>query len=78
VYTKERGMGKSEAASAKKSTPGVVAATVASGETRPEDLMAAAQAEDEEGQIQQELEPSGGGEGQAGVKVKLGKEQQKT
>jgi hypothetical protein len=49
VYTRECGMRKSEAASATKSTPGVVAATVASGETRPEDPMAAAQAEDKEG-----------------------------
>jgi hypothetical protein len=33
--------------------------------------MGAAQAEDKEGQIQQELEPSGGGEGHAGVKVEV-------
>jgi hypothetical protein len=64
-------MRQSEAASAKESTPGVVAAMVASGKTLLEDPMGSAQAEDEEGQIQQELEPSGGGgEGHAGFKVK--------
>jgi hypothetical protein len=62
-------MGQSEAASAKESTLEVVAATVASGKTRREDLMGGAQAEEEEGQIQQELEPSGGGEGHARFKV---------
>jgi hypothetical protein len=63
------GMRQSEAASAKESTLEVVAATVASGKTRQEDLMGGAQAEEEEGQIQQELEPSGGGEGHARFKV---------
>jgi hypothetical protein len=51
-------MGKSEDASAKKTTPGLVAAMIASGETRPEGPMGAAQTEDEEGRIRQELEPS--------------------
>jgi hypothetical protein len=59
-------MEKSEDASAKKTTPGLVAAMIASGETRPEGPMGAAQTEDEEGQIQQELEPFGGCGGHEG------------
>jgi hypothetical protein len=63
------GMVKLEAASAKKTMLGMVAGMGASGETLPEGLMRAAQTEDKEGQIQQELEPSGGCKGDAGGKV---------
>jgi hypothetical protein len=57
------------AASARKTTPGLVASMIALGETRPEGLIGAAQTDDEEGWIPQEPGPSGGGGGHAEVKV---------
>jgi hypothetical protein len=65
------GVGKEKlgAASARKTAPGLVAARIASGETPLEGSMGAAQTDDEEGRIQQELGPSGGGGGHAEVKA---------
>jgi hypothetical protein len=62
-----------EAASAKETTPRIVAAMIASGETRLEGSMGAAQTEDEKGQIQQEPGPSGGCGGHAEVKIEARK-----
>jgi hypothetical protein len=70
---KRVGKDKLEAASARKTTPRLVAAMIASRETRPEGLMGAAQTEDEESLIQQEPGPSGGCGGQAEVKVEAWK-----
>jgi hypothetical protein len=63
------GKEKLEAASARKTTPGLVAAMIASGETRLKGSIGAAQTEHEEGRIQQEPVPSGGCGGHAEVKI---------
>jgi hypothetical protein len=67
------GKEKLEAASARRTKPRLVAAMIASGETRPEGLMGAAQTADEEGQIQQKPGPSGGCGGHKEVKIKAQK-----